>query len=234
MNQVQKKPALDPFISYFEKITKTTGGHKIPFSKFMDAVLSGRWKDQIQAIRNEGDEGKQKALKSGLPYVTVSGTFKTRSEKGIDVYSTLIAIDIDNLVGLKGDLDKHGNVRAMDEVDEVQKALKSDEHTYAVFKSARGRGLCVVVVGSKSEDHLGHYRWAESYYKKGLGLTIDKACKDLSRPRYGSWDPNAYMDFRPTLAGYEPEATPKAVPTPVQAPERATPVGNEKKTGLLA
>ncbi len=227
---ISKSKKLDPPISYFEKITKTTGGHKIPFSEFMDDVLSGRWKDQIQAIRNEGDEGKQKTLKSGLPYVTVSGTFKTRSEKGIDVYSTLIAIDIDNLVGLKGDLDKHGNVRAVDEVDEVQKALASDEHTYAVFKSARGRGLCVVVVGSKKEYHLGHYRWAESYYKKGFGLTIDKACKDLSRPRYGSWDPNAHMNFEPTLAGYESEATPRAVPTPVPAPERATPVGNESKT----
>ncbi len=192
-----------PEITYFDRIIDTKGKH-ITFLEFFKGVKSvdSIWKSKIERLRGEPDEKHQKRFKRDqLPYVTISGKFDPRNEEGLKKYSGLIAMDIDNLTGLKGDLDPDGGVRLIDEVDQAQQAIIKDSYTYAVFKSARGRGLCVVVKGGCEKNHLAHYRFAENHYKKAFGLVVDKACKDKARARFVSWDQGAYMDSKATPVG---------------------------------
>ncbi len=226
LNSIDKGKELDPEITYFDRITQTKQGKHINLIDFLASVQSGKgneigkpgdwdWKAKIERIRSEPDESIQKKLKSQiLPYVTISGTFEPRNAGGLINYSGLIAIDFDNLNALKGDIDSNGDVRTIDEVDQAQEALKNDRHTLAVFKSARGRGLCLVIKGSTKEKHLDHYRWAVRYYKQTLGLAVDESGKDLARARYVSCDPGAHMELNPTPAGLlEIEAAPAVTPS---------------------
>ncbi len=175
LNSIDQGKDTSPEINYFDRIDKPTAGKHIPFLDLFKSVKSGKgiaqgnpedsnWRSKIETLRSEPDEKKQKQLKSELPNVTISGKFERRKGTGLKKYSGLIAMDIDNLTGLKGDLDPDGRVRLIDEVDQAQQAIIKDSYTYAVFKSARGRGLCVVLKGGCEKDHLAHFRWAENVH----------------------------------------------------------------------
>ncbi len=217
----------DPIITLFNGIKQTEGGKDISVLEFLQKVADGEWRPQVEAVRAEKDKAKRAALKAKLPYVTISGTFGKRNEGGLIKYSGLIAMDFDKLE---------------DSVDDVQNALAKDSYTYAVFKSAGGKGLCALVKTSNKDNHLSHFRWLKDYYLNQMemegpeggdgksirvkaNLTVDKT-QDVSRARYGSYDKEAVINFDSKVAGLKEEATPPARP----APEPKGKVGKEKPT----
>ena len=98
-------------ISIYRNIIQTTDGDEISIAEFLDNLRDGKWRKAVESIRNEPDKRRRKKFKAGtLPYVTVSGTFDKRSEKGLKKHSGSICIDMDgikNIEEIKNKLKRH-------------------------------------------------------------------------------------------------------------------------------
>ena len=76
-------------------------------------------------------------------------------------------------------------------ITEIEKILRGDKYTYAMFRSVSGNGLCVVVKIDKRK-HKESFSGLAMYYFQNYKIVIDRACKDVSRARFVSYDPDAY------------------------------------------
>ena len=98
-------------ISIYRNIIQTTNGEEISIAEFLDNLRDGKWRKAVESIRNEPDKRRRKKFKAGtLPYVTVSGTFDKRSEKGLKKHSGSICADMDgikNIEEIKNKLKRH-------------------------------------------------------------------------------------------------------------------------------
>lgn len=162
-------------VSLFPNITKTKGGADIAIEKILADIRDGVYQDQSIQIANEHDKKIRTELKRKVPYFTAAGTFEHRNNKGLIEPSGLIAIDFDDLP----DIEKTFN------------DIKNDKYTFAVFRSISNRGLCALVK-IDTTLYAESFLSLEDYYWKLLQLPIDQSCKDISRPRYVSFDPNLY------------------------------------------
>lgn len=148
----------------------------------LSGIKTGRWQDLCLPVMNETDKKKRDELKKKSPGFTVSGRFSYRSSSKIEEHSNLIAIDFD---GVK-------------DINKVINELKKDPYTFAVYKSISHRGVCCIVKidGSKHKDA---FDGLSQYYWDLLNLTIDQSCKDTSRLRYVSFDPDLYINHNSKL-----------------------------------
>ncbi len=162
-------------VSLFPNITKTSGAADLAIDKILADIRDGTWQDLSLKIANEIDKKKRTELKRSAPYFTISGTFETRNNKGIKEHSGLIGLDFDDLPN----------------IEDVFQKLKTDKYTFALFRSISQRGLCCIVKIDPSK-HSESFLSLEDYYWRLLCLPIDSSCKDLSRPRYVSWDKELY------------------------------------------
>lgn len=162
----------------------------------LKSIRSGNWKDITLQYRESPDP---EFKKSKFPAVTVSGTFpEERKAAKIEKHSGYIAIDIDNV----------------DDIDATRAELYADEYTYAGFVSVSGRGLCIIVKidGTKHNDA---FAGLEKYYFTNYGVQIDQACKDVSRLRFVSFDPDLHLNAQSKLFAIYPEKSkgrPKKTP----------------------
>ncbi|BAQ92524.1 putatice primase [uncultured Mediterranean phage uvMED] len=184
-------------ISYFNKITSRDPISVIGIDEFLNNVKNGVWKHLIDPINAEQDKEKRGELKKNtLPYVTVSGTFSTRKKDGLLNHSGVLCIDIDDSEDLERDY----------------KNLSSDPYTYAVFKSASGKGFAVFVLINGAK-HLESFKGLELYYLEKYGIAIDKSCKDITRARFVSSDPEAVINPKSKkFTDTKKEAAPKKIP----------------------
>lgn len=114
-----------------------------------------------------------------LDNVTFSGLFNRRRKEGLIEYSGLICLDIDkieNPEGLKQDL------------------IKSELPVVLSFISPSDNGLKVVLKScSDRNKHLLYFNHYEDYFKTNYNIQIDKACKDVSRTCFLSYDKEVYF-----------------------------------------
>ena len=165
-------------ISIFRNIKQTTNGYEITIAEFFYNLRNGNWRKNVEIIRNEPDKSIRKKLKEDtLPYVTVSGVFNRRSDRGLKKHSGLICIDMDKIKN----------------IEEVKNVLKSDPYTYAVFVSVTGTGLAVIV-RIEPEKHIESFFGLERYYFEKYSIKIDESCKDVSRARFVSYDPDLFVN----------------------------------------
>lgn len=161
-------------VSIFKTINDTTGGIEIDVEQIFDGIKTGHWVQHVQKVRNAKDKAEQRQLKKTVPYFTASGTFTHRKDDGLKLHSGIIAIDFDDL----------------DDVNDVKSYLCYDRYSWFTCESISGNGLCVFVK-IEPEKHLESFLFLEKYYLENYGLQIDKACKDISRPRFVTFDPNS-------------------------------------------
>jgi predicted P-loop ATPase len=165
-------------VSLYPHIKETKKGKDLSIHDVLEEIRSGKWQDKIENLRSlvksDASESDISKAKSKLPYFTASGQFTTRNDAGLVRHSGKLAIDFDKL-------EKY---TSMDEAIEV---LQNDKYSEYVFKSCTERGICVIV-DIKPETHLESFLFLEKYYKEIYGLEIDKGCKDISRPRFISYD----------------------------------------------
>lgn len=139
---------------------------------YFDGIKEGQWQDEVLQYR----AGKKE--KKSLTSITASGVFKERKADKLIEHSGFICIDID----------------AKDQICEVNiDAIKHDKFTYAVHKSAGGFGYAVFVRIDK-QKHLDSFLGLEHYYFVNYSIVIDKSCKDTSRLRFVSYDPDIYIN----------------------------------------
>jgi predicted P-loop ATPase len=185
-------------ISLYPVITDTKNGKDISIETFLQQVKDGRWIDDIIDLRSKKTDEERKKAKSKLPYVTISGQFKERNEMGIVKHSGFLCIDIDNLG---------------DSVHDAKAELASDNYFHAVFISCSGNGLCAIAkINPKA--HLESFNFLSEHLYTKYNINIDEKCKDISRPRFVTYDPEIHINENSQLTPVIPE-TKKKKPVPL-------------------
>jgi hypothetical protein len=157
-------------ISLFKTAMDTIPERNINFYSFLSFIKDGKWEDYAHEVRN----GKRD--KKTMPAVTPSGVFTKRNAASIDQHSGIISIDIDIKDNEAADIE----------------GLEQDPYTWAVHHSIGGYGW-VAYFKIEPEKHLQAYYGLEKYLADNYKIIADKACKDVSRLRYVSYDPDLYQ-----------------------------------------
>ena len=144
---------------------------------------------EVKAIRAEIDKAKRRELKSKLPAVTPSGTFSYRSNSELIKHNGIICLDID-----QKDNPGIGNFSAI--ID----TLIDFEGLYYTGLSVSGNGLFLLIRIAYPEKHSEHFNALASDLKE-RELIVDPQCKEVSRLRGASYDPNPY--YNPLVTPYE-------------------------------
>lgn len=164
-------------VSLFKQIKDTTGGHEVDIMDVVDGIRSGHWMEHVERVRSAEDKKSQREIKKTVPYFTPSGTFQHRRDDGLIQHSGILAIDVDNL----------------DDPKEVKSWLALDRFSWITSESISGNGL-VVFVKIDTSKHLESFEYLEKYYLQNYELKIDQACKDISRPRFVTFDPDVVVN----------------------------------------
>lgn len=166
-------------VSIYKNIRENKSTDIIPIDIFLDYIKTGKWQDQVLKIRCIQDYTERKLAKEKMPYVTLSGMFaKERKAAEITNHSGFIGMDIDNIAN---------------ELEGIRQLLSSDPYVYAVFTSVSGTGLCVIFK-IDPEKHLEAFNGIADYLIKKYQIIIDPSGKDVSRPRYVSFDPYLFTN----------------------------------------
>jgi len=152
--------------------------------KVLEAIRSGKYADQIEAVRVVyQEEGKKAArpLKANLPAILFSGRFKQREDSGIRQHSGILVADLDELDC---------------PIPELRATLKEDPHVIFVFLSPTGSGLKVgFKVPADADRHAASFAAVDAHVKQEYGEDIDPACRNLSRLCFTSHDPDLYVNW---------------------------------------
>lgn len=151
-------------------------------------LYSKRHMEQIKRIREETNDEEKSRLKRSLPAATISGTFTKRSREGLAHYNGLVCLDFDrsenpHLTGL-----------------EMRSLLSEFEEVAYAALSVSGKG-CYAIIQTDNTDPDFHPEVVD--FLGGLfkteGLIYDRACKDVCRLRFISFDPEAYINPSPVV-----------------------------------
>ena len=176
-----------PEISIFNgSVSQTTPTEKMTITQFLDNIKAGYWKSPTERIREADPESRRDLKTKILPSATMSGLFHERKDSALIEYSGYLALDLDH---------------HEEDFDEVWTKVCNDPFTYAAFRSVSGSGICVIVQTSNPESHADHFRWCDEHYKKNLDVYIDTHCRNISRCRFVSYDPNLYTNLNAKPAG---------------------------------
>jgi len=151
---------------------------------FCSNVYHGDYRAEIEAIRKETDKAARDKIKATLPAATISGTFSERKKGGLIEHSGFICLD----------LDAKENANITDWQQERDKLI----HVNNVFFSAlsvSGQGVFLIMPIENPAKHEAHFDALKRDFIK-LGYVIDKACRDVSRLRGISYDPNAKINYK--------------------------------------
>jgi len=144
----------------------------------LSGIKTGRWQDECLPIMNEPDEKKRRESKKHLPNYTISGRFdKGRADKTLIEHSNLIGIDFDHVDNING----------------LVNQLKSDPYTFSAFKSVSHTGVCAIVK-IDGQKHFESFNGLAQYYWDRMRVKIDPTCKNISRIRYVSFDPDLFIN----------------------------------------
>lgn len=151
-------------------------------------LSSEKHKERVLAIRAETEKKLRDERKKTLPAATISGTFQHRSVAGIQQYNGLVCIDFD----------AHDNPH---NTPAGMKAILSDmkEVAYAGL-SVSGTGVFAIIPTNLTDPE----RHAAVVDLLGTALAecdlyYDRACKDVCRLRFVSYDPDAYWNPAPRI-----------------------------------
>jgi predicted P-loop ATPase len=164
-------------ISLYPHIKEAKKSEDIPLDLFLSFIKDGKWQDQVLKIRTIKDADQRKTAKERLPYVTLSGKFSERRVSGLLQHSGFLCMDID----------------AVEDTQLVKRQLRGDRYIYACFVSVSGNGLALLF-RINPEKHLEAFLGLQEYLYTKYGLSCDPSCKDVSRPRYVSYDPYLWIN----------------------------------------
>ncbi len=151
-----------------------------------DALLRGvTLRETIDHCRAIDDKDTRNWYKRrNLPAFTVSCLLWTRDrtvalEKKMRQYNPLIALDFDDV----------------DDLDALRSDLRSLPWVYYAGLSVSGRGMFAVVAVDNDDCHR-HKLFFQALKEEmsAMGYKVDKACSDVTRLRFVSYDPDPYFN----------------------------------------
>lgn len=183
-------------ITAFPFVWRPNRPMKMTIDRFLEIIKTGKYaitkngkekrnlKDVISDIRKHTDHDKQGELKrEWLPVACINGTFKTKHDHGIEIYSSFVALDFD------GFPDKESMEKAKED-------LKQHPWIYAIFKTPSGLGLKALVLhDSVNPEH--HWNLMKQLMKICELPETDHSVIDLSRGQFFSYDPNLWQNSDP-------------------------------------
>jgi hypothetical protein len=178
------KSLFDTKISYYSNVEDNVGTE----ISLRDFLFCNQYKEQIEHIRSITDDERQKSLKKQLPLATISGTFApTRHAENLVTHSHLLCIDIDK----KDNMD-------VEWFDDLKNEWHNLPQVLYAAHSVRGEGWFVIFHIAYPEKHRAQFEALQRDFVNS-GLVIDKSCKDVSRMRTISYDPDPYVNEDATL-----------------------------------
>ena len=162
---------------------RATVGVKTTLLVVLEAIKTGRWKDQVSKYR----ETKDSLLKENFPCFTVSGVFTpTKSVSNLVEQSGYLSLDIDNFEGVYGE-DLFGIVAGV-----------LSDNLFAFFRSSGGNGFCALIKIPNFTDDKHFKRIYHSIYT-ALEPSLSKISKfdylpNVNRLRYISYDERTYIN----------------------------------------
>lgn len=199
-------------ITYFKKSKETKKPKIISLEAGLNMIKnpSKQLSDDIAAIRKAKPE-EQGALKANLPILCFCGTFKERKAAGLDKYSSVICIDLDDVKDVPGELKK----------------IREHPSVVAAFVSPSGNGIKIVV----AHDNTDETKHKELYHSIGTDmgfvgrsdLKFDTSCSDVARPCYLSADPDAYINYSAKPFHFTPSPTPYVTPKSTKSTFKSAP-----------
>ena len=185
-------------ISIFKSSTSGGVRNNVPdshihFVEYIQDIRDGIYHSEVMAYR----KAKTEETKRRLTAVTPSGKFKKQGKEGLETHSGIICIDID--------------AKDNDGVDML--AIRKDEYLYALHLSAGGEGYAAYY-RIEPDRHVDAYNALEKRLADRYHIIVDPSCKDVSRLRFVSFDPDAYIADKqiPVFKTYLPKS--KAAPVP--------------------
>lgn len=143
--------------------------------EFFDGIKNGQWQDQVLDYRTG------KIEKTKLLGLTPSGVFSQREVKSLVEHSNLICLDVD----------------AKDQIAKIDiDLIKDDPYVYVAHQSCSGNGGYAIYVKIDGNKHLEAYLGLENYFFINYCIVLDKQCKDVSRLRFVSYDPDLYKNSK--------------------------------------
>lgn len=189
-NKNTKRIPISKYGSHFSKIqNKVLPGGKPSDTDFYEEMVNiknGAYLRIIEELKSIKDPIEQKKFKeSKLPSFSISCQCKDwRKEENISSHSGLLNIDID------GEQNLH-----IEDWPEMRDRLSEQLPTIvACFLSARGNGLSFVVK-IDPKKHRETYSSIGFDLQKHFNIYIDPSCKNPTRLRFVSYDPDAYINF---------------------------------------
>ena len=155
-------------VTIFKSIRDTKTPHHIALQTALRRIQEGKSRSLISEVR-AGDKPKKKEL----PLVCFSGEFSSRSDDALFEHSGYIILDFDHVA-----------------VDEVKKALATDEYVYSCWVSPSGDGIKALVRITNPERHRDHFRALCTYFHKQYFLEVDESGINESRACFESYDPD--------------------------------------------
>ena len=165
----------------------------IDIGEFFQGLREGWWYNEVMAYRKT----KSDTMKRMLPAITPSGKFKKQGKDGLEQHSGIICIDID----------------AKDNDGVNIKRILNDEYLFGLHVSTGGSGYAAYF-RIEPDKHLDAYLALEKRLADRYHIITDPACKDVSRLRFVSHDPDAYLAER-KVAVFK-EYLPKTKSAPIQ------------------
>lgn len=161
----------------FYKSSFDKQGKDISMIDFLRGIKDGTWQDHVFTVRLEKDKAKRSEIKRKAAGATISGSFESRKDAGLRKHSGFITMDIDEL----------------QDVHATKKQLVNDPYIYAAFESISGGGLCLIFM-IDGERHLDAFEGISKYLYDTYQLIVDQSCKNVSRLRYVSYDPQIHIN----------------------------------------
>lgn len=174
----------NPIFSFYKRVS-----HKrtkdVSLTEFHDIIKTGSdpVKKAILELSKIVAKSERSKFKSGnFEAVSPSGIFEGRRTKtGLTIHSGIMCADFD---GFKDE----------SEYQLFRNRFEADEHTLLCFRSPSGLGLKVFVKVPPCKDYKEHYLRYEAYKQLVNNKTWDEKCKDVCRPCFIGFDPDAYLN----------------------------------------
>lgn len=187
---------------YYSAKESSRQAGKLSLLHFLQDVKQGQYVRAVLAVRNEPDPKKQATLKNGtIAAVTPSGQWQgPRTMAAEHRQYAIVCIDIDG----------KDQTRPITEIAEALAAQVATTSTgagpvvFAYHRSLRGDGFAVYYSYEPAEgqavDEQAHHQafeYLRAFYE-AQGIVIDKGCKDPTRIRFASYDPEAFICGEPS------------------------------------
>jgi hypothetical protein len=177
-NQYPQKSVLDVEVSLFSSC-KDTNPTKV---NLLHLLQSNVYKEKVEALRQIENPERRDEAKKMLPGFTPSGLFSKREASSLISHSGLIGIDIDY----------KENLHISNFLELKEQISKLPTVAYCGL-SVSGKGFWCLVPIKDPEKHREHFLALEKAFEFHE-ITVDAACKDVSRLRFCSYDPDAYFN----------------------------------------